>query len=368
MDSMYPVADVARDAGVSVDRVRRTLRRLDISPTRAGSSTRAAQLLTTEQLARVVAALGVARSAGTGLSRTELQVLAALARAPRGVVSRRALARRAGVSPTTASSAVDALLERGLVTTSIERVALGRAQDVEMLRAAPTALNASRLRRSVTEARTATSAHAAPTPGRVPNELMHVFWNTAWNQLQLPDSAPYVARRLASSDDLDALAWGAALLDADSWSHASRTRGLSPQRRRLIDNLATAARNETQLLDAREQQPVADDDTIAGLRIASMRDLVAMKLKVIGDRGELRDYFDLMAIEHAGAGDVEIGLGDYLARYRPRDAASALLHLIEALAYLDDVDEDDLVPASKAEIQSYWNRRQPRVLRAAGRL
>jgi hypothetical protein len=128
------------------------------------------------------------------------------------------------------------------------------------------------------------------------------------------------------------------------------------------------SRTKLQLLDAGDQRRVDDDEQIAGLRVASMRDLVAMKLKVIGDRGELRDYYDLMAIEQAGAGDVELALGDLLYRFQPRDPASTLLHLIESLAYLDDVDEDDLVPASKDDIQRYWNRRQPRVLRAAGRL
>jgi hypothetical protein len=36
---------------------------------------------------------------------------------------------------------------------------------------------------------------------------------------------------------------------------------------------------------------------VDGLPVAQISDLMAMKLKVVGDRGELRDYFDLMTIE-----------------------------------------------------------------------
>ncbi|MFA5890262.1 MAG: nucleotidyl transferase AbiEii/AbiGii toxin family protein [Actinomycetota bacterium] len=123
-----------------------------------------------------------------------------------------------------------------------------------------------------------------------------------------------------------------------------------------------------QFLDARSHHAVDDDSTVGTLRVASMRDLVAMKLKVIEDRGELRDYFDLMAIEQAERGAAETGLGDFLDRYRPKDSGSALLHIVEALGYLDDVDEDDLVPRTKNEVASYWTRRQPAVLRAMGRI
>jgi hypothetical protein len=128
------------------------------------------------------------------------------------------------------------------------------------------------------------------------------------------------------------------------------------------------SKTRVQFLDARQQRAVDSDETIGGLRVASMRDLVAMKLKVIGDRGELRDYFDLMAIEVARLGSAEGGLADFLARYRPEDDNAALIHVIEALGYLDDVDEDELVPAAKADVEGYWRRRQPQVLRAAGRL
>jgi len=125
---------------------------------------------------------------------------------------------------------------------------------------------------------------------------------------------------------------------------------------------------KVQFLDASTQVAVDAYADIGGLRIASLRDLVATKLKVIGDRGELRDYFDLMAIEQRGGGAVEQGLGDYLLRYAPTDPATSLSHIIKALGYLDDVDEDDLVPERREVVANYWQRRQPAIVRAAGRL
>ncbi len=125
---------------------------------------------------------------------------------------------------------------------------------------------------------------------------------------------------------------------------------------------------KVQFLDARSQDPVDDDAHVGGMRIASTRDLMAMKLKVVGYRGEHRDYFDLMVLEQAGVARAEAGLGDLLARYRPVDAGAMLLHVVEALGYLDDVDEDELVPATLEDVATYWRRRQPAVLRAMGRL
>lgn len=128
------------------------------------------------------------------------------------------------------------------------------------------------------------------------------------------------------------------------------------------------ASTKIQFLDARGHHAVDDDIGVGGLRVASIRDLVAMKLKVVGDRGELRDYFDLMAIEQAERGAVEMGLGDFVDRYRPKDPGSILLHIVEALGYLDDVDEDDLLPCTKDQVATYWGRRQPAVLRAMSRI
>jgi hypothetical protein len=47
---------------------------------------------------------------------------------------------------------------------------------------------------------------------------------------------------------------------------------------------------------------------IAGLNVAGLQDLMAMKLKVMAERGEMRDYFDVKAIDEQGAISVEEGM------------------------------------------------------------
>ena len=86
--------------------------------------------LSGEQVESLRAHLGVL-TAAPGLSRVETQVLAALARAPRGLLSARSVARRAGVSPTAATHALSALEERGLVRREREIAALGHAREIE---------------------------------------------------------------------------------------------------------------------------------------------------------------------------------------------------------------------------------------------
>lgn len=114
------------------------------------------------------------------------------------------------------------------------------------------------------------------------------------------------------------------------------------------------------------QKLLAEPSTVAGLRIAGLADLMATKLKVIAQRGELRDYFDLQRIEEKTGHTVDEGLAYFIARFQPADARNQVVAIINALGYLDDIDEDDALPSSKEEIAGYWARRQPEVLKAAG--
>lgn len=58
----------------------------------------------------------------------------------------------------------------------------------------------------------------------------------------------------------------------------------------------------------------------------------------------------------------------YLTRYELEASSQMLEHVVRALGYLDDVDEDELLPERKAEIAAYWARRQPEIIRALGRV
>lgn len=114
------------------------------------------------------------------------------------------------------------------------------------------------------------------------------------------------------------------------------------------------------------QHRIAPPEPIAGVPVASAKDLMAMKLKVLTDRGELRDYFDVKELDERGEVSVEDGIAYFLERYGHDRASHVLQHLILALGYLDDVEEDDEVPMSKEDLAEWWRRRQAEVVRNLG--
>jgi hypothetical protein len=119
-----------------------------------------------------------------------------------------------------------------------------------------------------------------------------------------------------------------------------------------------------QFLDARDQHPVDPITEIGGMPVAGLRDLLATKLKVVGDRGELRDYFDLLVLERDAGHRVEEGLALVIERYRPATHEAFVLHIVRALGYLEDVANDPALPTGRAEIEAYWARRQPEIVRS----
>jgi hypothetical protein len=121
---------------------------------------------------------------------------------------------------------------------------------------------------------------------------------------------------------------------------------------------------KVQFLDASGQHMLDDATVVAGLRVAGLRDLFATKLKVIADRGELRDYFDLLAIEQRAGLRAEEGLSMFVDRYRPRVPRQAVANIVLGLGYLDDVADDPALPMRREEIERYWRRRQPEIGKA----
>ena len=366
----YSAAETARLLGTTVPRIKRAISDLDLDVSK-GRHGRVK--LRPAQVKRLASELGVSETV-PGLSRLEVQVLAALARAPLGLVSVRAVARRAGVSPTAAGRTLDALIERGLVQREREWIAAGRASERDVYRAAVDAPEWPALAAKLARVRPS-SPPAVKRDRRVPAHLRHLFWNTAPSQLDTAHAGGYIARRLLSTGDLSGIAWGSANLTAKDWEHAAETRGLEPSQRALALNLAHASMlngvfSETRLqfLHADEgaspQRLLETPTLVEGLRIASISDLLAMKLKVIGDRGEARDYFDLMTIERETGRRAEEGLGLYLARYNvPAEQANAsIAPIIRALGYFGDVEEDEALPIPLAEIERYWQRRQPEII------
>lgn len=114
---------------------------------------------------------------------------------------------------------------------------------------------------------------------------------------------------------------------------------------------------------APEIRQLAPPQTVAGLRVGSLEDLMAMKIKVLAERGEARDYFDVKTIDEKGGILVEEGIERYLERYPVESTSAVLDHLVRALGDLSDVEEDGALPMTTEELQKWWTRRQARVLR-----
>lgn len=134
---------------------------------------------------------------------------------------------------------------------------------------------------------------------------------------------------------------------------------------------AVFARTKIQFLHADEGAPqhlLVPPAENGGIRVAALEDLIAMKLKVVGDRGELRDYFDLMVIEQRTGRLVEEGMSLFLARYTPTYPQQALDHIVRGLGYFGDVEPDDILPAPRQKIVDYWTRRQAAVIASLGRV
>jgi Nucleotidyl transferase AbiEii toxin, Type IV TA system len=124
---------------------------------------------------------------------------------------------------------------------------------------------------------------------------------------------------------------------------------------------------KVEVFDASGLKRLAKPANVAGLNVASLQDLMAMKIKVMAERGEMRDYFDVMAIDERGTVSVEEGVELYIERYGVDPRGDALPHLYRAMGDLSDVEVDDVLPIGKSELQAWWSVRQVQVLRSSDR-
>lgn len=118
---------------------------------------------------------------------------------------------------------------------------------------------------------------------------------------------------------------------------------------------------KVQFLEASSQHNLMEPERFAGVRVASIPDLLATKLKVIADRAELRDYFDIMTIEQKAGLSVEEGLRLFVDRYRPIAPAAAVGSIVRGLGYLDDVADDPGLPVDGAVVRAFWRGRVARL-------
>jgi DNA-binding MarR family transcriptional regulator len=235
MDSVMSAAALARELGTTVPRVVRAIERLGLDRRQENGRMR----LQPADVTRLRDALGDSPPRIPGLMPTEIKVLAALARAPLGLTSARAVAERAGVSPTTAGRALESLRSQGLVTMHKCSLPAGRARRMRVIRLDYGSPRWQQVAGAVARVRLRPRAHGASSRS-VPARLRHLFWNTAPSQLDVERAGGYIARRLLTVGDPEGLAWGAANLSGENWRHAARTRGISPRRRALALNYAAA--------------------------------------------------------------------------------------------------------------------------------
>jgi hypothetical protein len=115
------------------------------------------------------------------------------------------------------------------------------------------------------------------------------------------------------------------------------------------------------------QRLLEQPQTVAAINVAGLKDLMAMKLKVVGDRGEMRDYYDIKMIEEWAGLTVEDGIALFLERYKVSAESDTLRHIVGALGYLDDLEQDDALPMGKDELADWWRKRQARLVRHLAR-
>lgn len=123
------------------------------------------------------------------------------------------------------------------------------------------------------------------------------------------------------------------------------------------------SRTKVQLLCPPGHHRIEPTGVVEGLRIAGLGDLLAMKLQVVVDRPELRDYFDLRCIETQGHRYAEEGLALFVERFQPEVPDQAVATILAYLADLSDVPEDPSLPLPRAEIEAYWHARVPQIVR-----
>jgi hypothetical protein len=237
MDTLLTTGQLARRLETTVPRVHRAAKAGVIVP--VGRTARGHLLFDPGAKAALRARWGVAPRVAD-LSHTQTLVLAALARRPNGLRSARAVARAAGVSPTTAAHALQALRRRGLVRHQRILVAEGRAKEVE---------NWSVVWRSPEWRRIAPAIHrtelsepalkARRPPRRLPRRLWHLFWDVNPARTDLRRYGDDVARRVLEARDSRALAWLARTMPPEVLQAVAEKPGrVTPDVRRLAGMLA----------------------------------------------------------------------------------------------------------------------------------
>ncbi len=177
-----------------------------------------------------------------GLRDTDLRALAALAHAPLGLSSVRAVGRAAGLSPGAGATATRRLCDRVLATAERHVVAEGAARERVLLTVNVShpdwAEIAPHLQRRGTLRSRPDRPDGAGAARRVPARLAHVFWNEDLAVLEPVRHGALIASRVLQSGDPQALAWASMRLRARDWERAAHARGTGARDAALAGILA----------------------------------------------------------------------------------------------------------------------------------
>lgn len=96
---------------------------------------------------------------------------------------------------------------------------------------------------------------------------------------------------------------------------------------------------------------IGDTLPFEGLKLASKKDIAAMKIHAVSDRGTKRDFVDLYFLAQ------EFGLDEILLFYDDKygDLEEKAYHLIRSLDYFSDADNEPLDKAPKLLLDLSWD-------------
>ena len=124
---------------------------------------------------------------------------------------------------------------------------------------------------------------------------------------------------------------------------------------------------KVEIFDASQLRRLAKPTNVAGLRVASIQDLMAMKLKVMAERGEMRDYFDVKAIDENGIVSVEEGIGLYIKRYDLSPNSDALPSPLPGDRRSERCRTRRVASDRHSKLQEWWGKHHFQLLRNSNR-
>ena len=104
---------------------------------------------------------------------------------------------------------------------------------------------------------------------------------------------------------------------------------------------------------------------VDGVRIGSLPDLMAMKLDVVQDRRQVRDYIDIFEMDRSGACRIEDGLRYHRQRYEPTVSWEETTAVADLVTHPPAMSLDPVFDERMPEVADYLSGRRDEVMRWA---